>query len=289
MKAIVTGGDKGIGKGIVKALVKEGYDVCFTYRRDKEAAENLINELKESFSNKLICCQADWLNIESTKQRIVNMIELLGGIDLLVNNAATTGSYFDLFDMTDEYITNMMTVNYCSQVIAIRETGLYMAQNGIRGNIVNITSARGRFQCAFTEDAIYGAAKAGIERSTQSFALCLAPYGIRINNVSPGAIRSRTYEEAVKDGKDMVAYEYRENVTSKRIPLERLGEPEDIAQAVLFLASDKASYITGETIMVDGGLTLAGMPEKKRPVDAEDHGWGYVKKRDFVKGDRNGV
>ena len=133
--------------------------------------------------------------------------------------------------------------------------GAYMKEHGIQGNIINVTSSRG--ERAYPEDGLYGALKAGLNRAIQSFALDVAEYGIRVNNVAPGAIRVRTRQERIADGNNPDFWDE----LGTRIPLKRCGLPEDVANAVSFLASDKASYITGITIRVDGGLILPGPPE----------------------------
>ena len=138
----------------------------------------------------------------------------------------------------------------------MRGASSYFVKNKIKGNIINITSSRG--QRAYPEDGIYGGLKAGLNRAIESFALDMASYGIRINNVAPGAIRIRSNEEL--SNQNDIPIDFWDKLGS-RIPLERCGTPDDIAQAVIFLASEKASYITGVTLRVDGGLILPGMPE----------------------------
>ena len=162
-----------------------------------------------------------------------------------------------------------------SNVIMMRNATRYMIRHKTAGSIVNITSSRG--ERAYPECGIYCGLKAGLNHAIKAFALDVSAYGIRINNVAPGATRVRTKEELAKrDESDQKDYFWREEFGSdgsapigpdfwdelgEAIPLGRAGTPEDIANAVCFLASDKASYITGMTIRVDGGLILPGMPE----------------------------
>lgn len=147
-----------------------------------------------------------------------------------------------------------------------------MQEHGIHGSIINITSSRG--ERAYPGDGIYGACKAGLNRAVESFALDVAPYGIRINNVAPGSIQVRTGEEP--DEKTLHMMEIYAQL-GKRIPLGRMGRPEDIGKAVAYLASEDASYITGITLRVDGGLILPGMPEH-----SPDSGipWGFFRKEE---------
>lgn len=147
----------------------------------------------------------------------------------------------------------------------MQEAARYMVKNKVRGSLINITSSRG--ERAYAGDFLYGGLKAGLNRAIQSIALDLAPYGIRVNNVAPGAVRVRDKQELVNQGK----IDFWDDL-GKKIPLERCGMPEDIGEAVAFLASEKASYITGTTLRIDGGLILPGMPEHVLPEE-DFNGW----------------
>ena len=142
-----------------------------------------------------------------------------------------------------------------------------MVRAKISGSIINITSTRA--ERAYPCDAVYGGVKAALNRASQSAALDLAPYGIRVNCVAPGAIAVRSKEYLQK--LSIIPVDFWDELGT-RIPLGRSGTPEDIANAVAFLASDQASYITGEILRVDGGLILPGMPEQR------GHSWGATKK-----------
>lgn len=272
-KAIVTGGSKGIGRGIVEKLASEGYDVVFSYCTHSEEAHKLREQMCSRFG--VFCdCFAAALDVPGNgKEFFGQAAQALGGCDLLVNNAGVTVMQ-SILEMTEEQMDLMINLDFRNYLILMREAGLYMASHGIRGSIVNITSSRS--QRAYPRDAVYGAIKAGINRAVESIALDLAPYGIRVNNVAPGAIRVRTKEEYKQEFGDRVPIW---DELGSRIPLERSGMPEDVANAVAFLASEEASYITGITVRVDGGLILPGMPERA-PEAATNCGWGYVKKID---------
>ena len=151
-----------------------------------------------------------------------------------------------------------------------------MGENNIKGNIIFISSCRGIR--AFPYDELYGGLKAGLIRAIQTFALDLAPYGIRANCVSPGPIRVRTSEEMREEGVCEQEIEDLDNLW-KQLPLERMGTPEDIANAVAFLASDQASYITVANLVVDGAASLPGIPENRPKEDEEFKTWCNFKRR----------
>lgn len=271
--AIVTGGSKGIGRGIVEKLASARYDVVFSYGRHAEEARVLCQQMRSAYGVRCDCFQAA-LDVPGNGKRFFEQaVEMLGGCDLLVNNAGITIMQ-NILEMTEEKMDYMINLNFRNYLIMMREAANYMAKHGIRGSIVNITSSRS--QRAYPGDAIYGGIKAGLNRAIESIALDLAPYGIRVNNVAPGAIRIRTEAEIREEFGDKVPVTFWDELGT-RIPLERSGTPADIANAVAFLASEDASYITGVTVRVDGGLILPGMPEVISK-DAAGRGWGYVKK-----------
>lgn len=257
-KAIVTGGSQGIGKGIVIKLASEGYDIVFSYNSKKDEAENLVNELSKKYHyNNFYCLQASFNEKGSSEKFFNDAIELLNGtLDVLVNNAGVTifESAQELKEKTLDFLLNLNFKNYIMLMsLAIK----HMMKTNTKGSIVNITSSRG--ERAYPGDGVYGGIKAGLNRLIQSFALDAASYGIRVNNVAPGCIKIRTDVE--KASKEMGIPKTFWSDLGKRVPLRRIGQPEDIANAVSFLISDNASYITGITIRVDGGLILPGMPE----------------------------
>lgn len=272
-KAIITGGSKGIGSGIVRKLASLHYDIMFSYGRHEEEAQALCRDMQQQYGISCCCLQAALEMPGNGKVFFSQAVAALGGCDLLVNNAGVTIMQ-SIFDLTEEKMDYMINLNFRNYLILMREAVCYMAKHGIRGSVVNITSSRG--QRAYPADAIYGGIKAGLNRAIESIALDVAPYGIRVNNVAPGAIRIRSKEEILKEFGPGVPVEFWDAL-GERIPLERSGTPEDIANAVAFLASEAASYITGVTLRVDGGLILPGMPEVISE-DTASHGWGYVKK-----------
>ena len=272
-KAIVTGGSRGIGKGIVYELASRGYDVVFSYLSASEEAERVCRDVREKYGTFVNCYQAA---LNEPGQGIVffnRAIEDLGGLDVLVNNAGAT-RFENLLDMTPEIFEMLISLDLKNYVVLMQAAAKHMADHGVRGSIVNITSSRG--ERAYPGDGIYGGCKAFLNRAVQSFALDVAPYGIRINNVAPGATQVRQKEDLPPERAHMM--DVYDNL-GKRVPLGRMGTPGDIAKAVAFLVSEDASYITGVTLRVDGGLILPGMPEVVRPGD-ENNPWGFMRKKD---------
>ena len=270
-KAVITGGSSGIGRGIVYCLAEAGYDIVFSYRNGKSNAETIINDLRKKYADGIFVSIKAELNEDNAgKIFFRKAVETLGHIDLLVNNAGVTvlESIFDLTEENLDYLYRLLLRNY---LILMREASSYMAAHAIRGNIINLSSVRGT--SAHPGDAVYGGIKAALNRACQSAALDAAPYGIRINNILPGATRRfLPQEEATQDPAHLEKIRY----LSSRIPLERYGTPEDIGNAVVFLASEKASYITGISLIIDGGLSLPGLAETA--WEAAANGWGRVKK-----------
>ena len=272
-KAIVTGGSRGIGRGIALALASEGYDLAITYARKREAAESVAEEIRSRYGRECHCHQASLEIPGVAHDMFVKAVADLGGLDLLVNNAGLTICE-SIQNITEEKLDHLLNLDFRTFVILMRDATRYMIDHKIKGNIVNITSSRG--ERAYPECGIYCGLKAGLIHAIKAFALDVSAYGIRINNVAPGATRIRTKAEiAAMTTGEASDYFWREEYEDKTkeitsefwddlgelIPLGRAGTPEDVANAVLFLASEKASYITGVTLRVDGGLILPGLPE----------------------------
>ena len=255
-KAIVTGASRGIGKGIAMCLAAEGYDLAISYASKKEEAEKVAEQIRETYHTRCLIYQAALQEKGAGKALFDRAVADLGGLDLLVNNAGLT-IFESLQEIKEETLDLLINLDFKNYILMMREAANYMIASGTKGNIINITSSRG--EQSYPEDGLYGGLKAGLNRAICSFALDVSQYGIRINNVAPGAIRIRTREELIEGGNVAMADFWDE--LGNRIALGRSGLPEDIGHAVAFLASDNASYITGTTLRVDGGLILPGMPE----------------------------
>lgn len=261
-KAIVTGASHGIGKGIALRLAAEGYDLAISYNTREDEARKVAELITQTYGTACFYYQATLQNPGAPAALFEKAVQDLGGLDVLVCNAGVTlgGSVLDL---TEEKVDYAFGVDLKSYLLMSSLAANYMVDRDIRGNIVFITSVHG--ERAFAYDVLYGSAKAALNRAVQSMAIELGNYGIRVNAVAPG------YISIYDDNPD-----YIKHVTAlgALLPLNRIGKPEDVAGAVAFLASDKAKYITGITLRVDGGLILPGMPENKRP-EGNVRIWGY--------------
>ena len=276
-KAIVTGAAIGMGRGICQVLAEKGYDIAFSYypgtQNLESALETTLSSLRERGAQ-VWCFPTDLSKEDAPRQFFEKAVESLGGLDLLVNNAAVNIP-LPLQEITEENFNYLFSLDLRAYVMMMRYAACYMIEKGIHGCLVNISSSRG--ERAYANAGIYCGIKACLNHMVEAFALDVAQYGIRVNNVAPGAVRVRSDEElrSMTHGRSTDYFWDKEflekpelvddhdfwDLLGPRIPLGRVGVPEDIGRAVAFLASDHASYITGVTLRVDGGLILPGMPE----------------------------
>ncbi len=248
-KAFITGGSHGIGKGIATVLAKNGYDIAVTYNTRKEGAESLSKIVSE-FGAKCFYYQASLEKNGVAREVTAKAIEDLGGIDLLVCNAGYT-IFTDVLTLKDEEMDFLFNLNYKSYMNCAHVAANYMVDNKVQGNIIYISSTRGIR--SYPDDCVYGGLKAALNRSVEAMALELAPHGIRVNSVAPGAT-------ATADNPTMELLTYFDWM--KKIPLGRSGTATEVGELVHFLASDSAKYMTGNTVKIDGGLILSGMLEE---------------------------
>ncbi len=233
---LVTGGSRGIGAAVVALFCREGARVFFTYHRHREEASRITSQTGAS---SLQCSQTDPEAIEAATDRIVSET---GGIDILINNAG----------MTDDRFVMMMPSESWNNVVDTNLSGAYRWVKAVsrsmltvrKGAIVNVSSVAGLVGTAGQSN--YAASKGGLLALTRSLAAELAPKGVRVNAVVPGFIQT-----------DMTARMPRQikRTNLERIVLKRFGRPEEVAEVIAFLASDASSYIVGESLVVDGGLT----------------------------------
>lgn len=241
--AIVTGGTRGIGKEIVLMLAREGANVAFTYLKSDDQAKEIAKQV-EALGSRCLDLKIDIKDFERCKELIEKVKEVFGGLDILVNNAGITRDKALMF----------MDKNDWQEVIDTNLTGLFnVTRHAIitflkqkSGSILNITSVSG--VTGMARQVNYAASKAGIIGFTKSLAKETAAYNIRVNALAPGFIDTDMTSGLKEEHKTEVI---------KRIPLARFGNVSNVADAAKFLLSDKAQFITGQVMIIDGGLSIA--------------------------------
>ena len=238
--AIVTGGTKGIGRAICLLFAEQGARVVANFSKDVDAAEDLMSEAKSKRLG-IGLFKADVTQFDQVKEMVEETFAQYGKIDILVNNVGLVRDNF-LMLMSDEDWDSLMKTNltalfYCCKTV-IRKM---IPQR--KGKIINISSISGIL--GTSGQANYAATKGGVISFTKSLARELGPFNIHVNAVAPGLIESEVVSTMPKEKVDTII---------KSSSLGRIGKPEEVAQAVLFLASEDSDYITGQTIVVDGGI-----------------------------------
>ena len=239
---IITGGSRGIGRAIALALAKEGANLAFTYLKSSQEAGTLVQEI-EKIGRKALGIQADVRDFEKSKEMVENVKREFGRLDFLVNNAGITKdkalmmmSKEDWQEVIDTNLTGMFNVTRHCIVTFLKQKS---------GDIVNISSVSGI--AGMSRQTNYAASKAGMIGFTKSLAREVAAYNIRVNAVAPGFIETEMVASLKEDYK---------NAMIKNIPLGRFGKVEDVTGTVKFLLSDSANFVTGQVIVIDGGLFI---------------------------------
>ena len=251
--ALVTGSSQGIGQGIVLRLAQEGADVVINYRSHPEGAEETLEKVKaiggkcylaECPHSQGYTIQADLGSVEMVRELIAESIGHFGKLDILVNNAGIE-KHAPFWEVTEADYDAVLNVNLKGVFFATQAFVQHLLKTKRPGKIINISSVHE--DLPFPNFTAYCMSKGGMKMFTRNLAVELGALGITINNVAPGAIETPINTKLLNDPEKLGAL-------LKNIPLGRLGQPQDVASLVAFLASSHADYITGSTFFVDGGL-----------------------------------
>ncbi len=240
-KAIITGGGRGIGRAVALAFAKEGADILINYQSNEKAAKEVVDSIR-TFGRKTFSVKADVSNYQQVQEMVQQAINEFGRIDILVNNAGVSQPAL-LLNMTEDVWDRIIDIHLkgtfnCTQAVARH------MKDKKSGKIINVISTAGLF--GTVGQINYASAKAGIIGFTKSASRELGRYGINVNAICPGVTATDMTNKIRTDEKLKEIY-------LSRIQLGRFAEPEEIAPAFVFLASDEASYITGHILCVDGG------------------------------------
>ncbi len=250
--AIVTGGSRGIGKAIALGFGKAGAQVVLTSRKINDLEAN-VAEIK-AFGGQAVSIQAHLGKVEEINKMVNMVVEKFGRIDALVNNAGASPAMGSVLESDERLWETIMNLNLKGLYFVSQAVARIMKKQG-RGKIINIASIDG-----FKPEpgvSVYSISKAGVRMVTKAFAMELAPFNIQVNTIAPGPISTKMLDshwfhlppEEAKKGKEALA---------RLTPMGRIGDPDEIAGAAVYLASDASSYTTGSEIVVDGGCLLAG-------------------------------
>ena len=242
--AIVTGASRGIGRAIAEVFARESARVVICWRK-QETLDQVAGEIGPSV--KPIACHVG--RADQIENMVAATAKEFGPVDILVNNAATNISFGPCLEIEEAQFDKMIEINLKSAFRLVQAIAPGMCARG-SGSIINIASVAGlRPQL---HGLLYSMTKAALIMLTQSYALELGPKGVRVNAIAPGLIQTALSEHYWKD-------EAQRDAVLKKQPIQRLGQPSDVAELALLLASDKSSYITGQTLTVDGGFLLPGL------------------------------
>lgn len=236
--AIITGANRGVGKGIALVFAENGYDIFLCHNGESDKALEVQNTIINKYGVRCVTHDCDLSKVDEIKKLVDKAVDTYGNIDVLMSNAGVGYERYIRYAHIEE-IDFVYQVNYRAGILLAKLVGQHMIENGIKGSMVFTASVKSIDPTPI--DCIYGGMKAALKRSIQSIAREYAPYGIRVNTVSPGciAVNPKGYEDRVYD--------------ASPIPIGRTGTGEDIGYMAAFLCSDKAGFITGADFLVDGG------------------------------------
>jgi glucose 1-dehydrogenase len=242
--ALITGAGRGIGRGIAERFAAEGADLVLNYARSSDAAEELRRQV-EAAGRRAITIRADVGQVGQTRAMVTEAVRQMGRLDVLVNNAGVENEA-PFWEVTEEDYDLVMAVNLKGPFFATQAFVNHLRQSNRPGKVINISSVHE--DLPYPNFAAYCAAKGGLRMLTRNLSVELGRFGITVNAIAPGAIRTDINAQMIQDQKRLDALLH-------QIPLGRLGVPGDVASVAVFLASADADYVTGATYFVDGGLT----------------------------------
>ena len=240
--AVVTGASKGIGAEIARQLAAEGASVVVNYASSRGGADKIVSEIAGT-GGRAVAIQGDVAKAADVERLLAEAARHFGPIDILVNNAGVY-AFSPIESLTEDEFHRHFNINVLGVLLAIREALKHFAANG--GSIINISSVVSRL--APPQNALYVATKSAVDGITRSLAKELGPKNIRVNSINPGVVET----EGTHAG-GIIGSEF-ERQAAQQTPLGRIGQPADIAAVAVFLASDDARWVTGETLFASGGL-----------------------------------
>ena len=244
--SLVTGASRGIGRAIALTFAREGSYVAVNYVRNREKAEEVVNEINR-FGGRAIPIQANVAVRSEVFKMVDKVLEEFGRIDILVNNAGTTWRTPNILEASDDEWREVLGVNLLGVYYCIQAAAPHMIKQRY-GKIINISSIAG-IGTTMGGQVAYAPSKAAVNILTRKLAYELGPYNINVNAIAPGLIKTEMLEVGRSREELMRIINERISLTA----LRRIGDPQDIANTALFLASDESSFITGQVIVVDGG------------------------------------
>jgi glucose 1-dehydrogenase len=239
----ITGGDQGIGRAIAERLAQDGADIAICYRSNESGANEVLAEIQK-LGRRAASIQCDVGKITDGQRFITEAVRQLGKLDILINNAGLERRA-DFWDVTESDYDTVLNVNLKGLFFLTQAFVRHRMQAKSGGKVINISSVHE--ELPFPHFSSYCASKGGVKMLTRNLSIELAPLGITINSIAPGAIETPINKNLLNDPAKLQAL-------LQNIPLNRLGQPSDVASIASFLASDECSYVTGTTFFVDGGL-----------------------------------
>jgi glucose 1-dehydrogenase len=242
--ALITGGSQGIGQGIAFRLAEEGADIAIDYVGSSQSADATVAQIQKR-GRRALAVEADISSVDHIHAMLKQAIDFFGGVDMLINNAGVE-KHASIWEATEHDYDLVLTINLKGAFFASQAFVQHRMAVKKPGKIINISSVHE--ELPFPHFTSYCASKGGMKMMMRNLSIELAPYGITVNNIAPGAIETPINTALLNDPSKLKAL-------LDNIPLARLGQVSDVAGVAAFLASSDADYITGTTIVVDGGLT----------------------------------